>query len=167
MCVETCTVLHSKEAQKAQVWRSSGSKSCELKEVRLQETAMNFVQPLEHDALKLMNGMYRNLPILEKWKVTRFLSKVTEEVLMPEFQSAEGHGYSREIPKEVQYLVIIGDLHGQLFNLIAYLVRIMETYTGQGLNPLDGSSLLLRDPRIQYVFLGDYVDRGERGLELS
>ena len=62
--------------------------------------------------------------------------------------------------------MIIGDLHGQLFNLIGYLLFIKSKLNDKGLSMLDGSSLLFCDPSMQYVFMGDYVDRGERGVEL-
>eukprot|EP00438_Fugacium_kawagutii_P010621 Skav201641 [mRNA] locus=scaffold3087:82376:83353:+ [translate_table: standard] len=80
--------------------------------------------------------------------------------------AAGGHGYSRQLSKETQNVAIIGDLHGQLFNLIAFLLEIKTQYENKGFTSLPGSSLLFCDPRMKYVFMGDYVDRGERGVEL-
>ncbi|CAK9058035.1 unnamed protein product, partial [Durusdinium trenchii] len=167
LCAEKCTVVHTKESQQVLVLRESGPEpQCELQKVGFPEMAIQFVEQLEHDALKITDGEYWRLPLMEAKKIKFFLSKVKEDVLMPEFQAAEGHGASREISTEVKHVAIIGDLHGQLFNLIAHLIRIKETYKDKGFIPLDGSSLLFCDPRMQYIFLGDYVDRGERGIEL-
>ena len=96
-------------------------------------------------------------------KVKKFL-KLGEEAVAAEY--FVNRGFSREVSSEVKDVAIIGDLHGQLFNLIAYLVEIKKAYEEKGYSSLDGSSLLVCDPRMQYIFLGDYLDRGERAVEL-
>ena len=165
-CFEDCTVVHSGEPQNATVMRRSGrgsSPQCELyhRDLPLQELAMDFVEQLEISALKLTRGNYGDLPLMKAGKVESFLEKVKEKVLKPEFDQ---QGYSQEIKSK--NVVIIGDLHGQLFNLIGYLLFIKSKLNDKGLSMLDGSSLLFCDPSMQYVFMGDYVDRGERGVEL-
>eukprot|EP00438_Fugacium_kawagutii_P035455 Skav216636 [mRNA] locus=scaffold1255:147905:154122:+ [translate_table: standard] len=167
LCPETCTVHHSQNAQEVQVARISDSSGmrCEIVAPDLQEIAAIFVEQLEKEALRL-SGDYGKLPMMKTYKVAEFLKKVQEEVLSPEKGAAGGFGYSREIPKEAQSVAIIGDLHGQLFNLIAYLLEIKEKYKDKGFSSLSESSLLFCDPRMKYVFMGDYVDRGERGVEL-
>ena len=168
VCFEDCTVVHSGEPQNATVMRRSGigsSPQCELYhgDLPLQELAMDFVEQLETEALKLTDGNSRDLPLMKAGKVQSFLEKVQQEVLKPEF---EKQGYSQEIKSK--NVVIIGDLHGQLFNLIGYLLYIKSQsfLTDKGFKMLEGSSLLFCDPGFQYVFMGDYVDRGERGVEL-
>ncbi|CAK9110074.1 unnamed protein product, partial [Durusdinium trenchii] len=158
-CVEKCKAASSGSGSVDVLRPSGGQAFCEPQ-------AMDFVEQLEKDALSISDGQYGQLPLMKAVKVIFFLRKVKEDVLGPEFQAAEGHRTSREISTEVKHVAIIGDLHGQLFNLIAHLIRIKETYKDKGFIPLDGSSLLFCDPRMQYIFLGDYLDRGERGIEL-
>ena len=165
MCVETCTVLHTNESQQVFVIRDLFAGQCRLADPGLQEFAMDFVEQLEKTALALPIGKYRGLPLIRHPSaIKRFLSHLKKEVLVPEKQAAEGQGWSREIT--ARYVAIIGDLHGQLFNLIAWLIYIKEQYQDKGFSKLEGSSLLICDPQLKYVFLGDYVDRGERGLEV-
>ena len=164
-CIEDCTVLHSKEPQEAIVMRRSGrgsSPQCELyyQDLTLQEFAMDFVEQLE-TALTLTNGNYGDLPLMKAGKVLSFLEKVEKKVLKPEFDQQR---YSQEIKSNT--VAIIGDLHGQLFNLIGFMLVIKDKYKDKGFSMLEGSSLLFCDPGMQYVFLGDYVDRGERGVEV-
>eukprot|EP00438_Fugacium_kawagutii_P035457 Skav216638 [mRNA] locus=scaffold1255:155300:156268:+ [translate_table: standard] len=169
LCQETCTVRHSKRSQKVNVTRPSGpgQSQCALMNPDVQEIAMDLVKEMEKEALRLSTGDYGFLPIMKAWKIKHFLNAVLEEVLRPDMAAAGGHGYSREISQEVvQNVAIIGDLHGQLFNLIAYLLEIKDQYKDKGFSRLRGSSLLFCDPRMKYVFMGDYVDRGERGVEL-
>ena len=165
-CVEDCTVLHSKEPQKAKVIRRSGpvAPQCELyhRDLPLQELATDFVEQLEKTALTLTHENYEDLELMRPDKVKSFLKKVKNEVLQPELNQ---QSYSQEI-NATQNAVIIGDLHAQLFNLISFLILIKEKYKDKGFTTLDGSALLFCDPGIQYVFMGDYVDRGERGVEL-
>ena len=169
-CQERCTVLHSQEPAEVEVLRKPGADvqpECQLKQVRLQDAAMDFVDQLENKALTLQTNRYGDLPLMNKRTVISFLQQVKAEVIHPEFENSPGHGYSRQILSQTnQTIAIIGDLHGQLFNLIAYLVTIKEKYEGEDLSILDGSSLLYCDPRMHYLFMGDYVDRGERGVEL-
>eukprot|EP00435_Cladocopium_sp_Y103_P015795 s464_g3.t2 len=166
VCVEDCTVLHSKEPQKAKVTRRSGpvAPQCQLYhgDLALHELAMDFVQQLETKALTLTDGNYEDLPLMKAGTVKSFLKKLKNEVLQPELDQ---QGYSQEI-NATKKAVILGDLHGQLFNLISFLILIKDKYKEKGFSTLEGSSLLFCDPGIQYVFMGDYVDRGERGLEL-
>lgn len=165
-CVEDCTVLHSKEPQKAKVIRRSGpaAPQCELyhRDLPLQELATDFVEQLEKTALTLTHENYEDLELMRPDKVKSFLKKVKNEVLQPELNQ---QSYSQEI-NATQNAVIIGDLHAQLFNLISFLILVKEKYKDKGFTTLDGSALLFCDPGIQYVFMGDYVDRGERGVEL-
>ena len=123
---------------------------------------MDFVEQLETSALTLTDGNYGDLPLMTPGKVKSFLKKVKNEVLQPELNQ---QNYSKEIDA-TKNVVIFGDLHGQLFNLISFLILIQEKYQDKGFTTLDGSALLFCDPGMQYVFMGDYVDRGERGVEL-
>eukprot|EP00438_Fugacium_kawagutii_P034654 Skav201620 [mRNA] locus=scaffold5983:35985:38262:- [translate_table: standard] len=164
MCEETCKVVESGESKSVKVKRKSGGgkESCSPGGA-LQEFAADFVK-LEDEALRIPTG--QSLPMKAK-KVQRFLEAVRDEVLRPEMEAAGGHGYSRTISKElVENVAIIGDLHGQLFNLIAFLLAIKKQYHGKGFSTLPGSYLLFCDPRMTYLFMGDYVDRGEMGVEL-
>lgn len=162
-CEENCTVVHSGKPEHAQVIRQNGpgSPQCVLQETP-QEVAADFIERLEKGPLR--DGWYigkrgGGVP----WpRVKKFLKHVTGEVAA-EYRR---HGFSREVSSEVKDVAIIGDLHGQLFNLIAYLVEIKKKYEEKGYSSLDGSSLLVCDPRMQYIFLGDYLDRGERAAEL-
>eukprot|EP00427_Karlodinium_veneficum_P033740 CAMPEP_0169198552 /NCGR_PEP_ID=MMETSP1016-20121227/8873_1 /TAXON_ID=342587 /ORGANISM="Karlodinium micrum, Strain CCMP2283" /LENGTH=853 /DNA_ID=CAMNT_0009275295 /DNA_START=91 /DNA_END=2653 /DNA_ORIENTATION=+ len=61
--------------------------------------------------------------------------------------------------------VIIGDIHGQLFFMLPMLEDIKNRHPDYALLP--GSDLLLCDERLQYVFLGDFVDRGAHGIEVA
>ncbi|CAJ1397136.1 unnamed protein product [Effrenium voratum] len=164
-CAETCTVLHTNEPKKVLVKRDLLSGLCRIQDPGLKEYAVDFVEQLEKTALTLPTGRYRELPLVKQPStIKRFLSHLEEEVIVPEKLAAEGRGFSREIT--ARHLAIIGDLHGQLFNLIAWLIYIKEQYQDKGFSELEGSSLLICDPQLKYVFLGDYVDRGERGLEV-
>ena len=160
VCEETCTG-HKKTVK---VWRKSGrgSPQCAVQGLGVKEMALDFVKQLEVDALKLTDGNYHHLPLMKPHKVQEFLRLMGKEVLKPEHSQ---HGYSVEI-NSTKHVVIIGDLHGQLFNLIGFLFHTKEYHKDESFQKLRGSKLLYCDPGLQYVFMGDYVDRGERGLEL-
>lgn len=102
----------------------------------------------------------KHLPWLKGDRVKAFLEKMQETM----DQEMNKHGYSREITAE--HVVIIGDLFGQLFTLIAFLNKIKEHYADKGFKILDESSFLFCDPSIQYVFLGNYVQWGESSVEV-
>ena len=161
LCEELCT-SHSNE--EVHVWRNSGNAipQCDVRGLEFEAVALDFVKQLEVDALKLTSGNHRDLALLRHDKVKNFLKEVGEKVLKPELSQ---RGFSQEVTS-TKNVVIIGDLHGQLFNLIAHLLNVKDHYEPKGLKHLDGSKLLYCDPALQYVFMGDYVDRGERGIEL-
>ncbi|CAE7028774.1 BSL1 [Symbiodinium sp. CCMP2592] len=161
-CEEKCTVVHSGKPQHVQVLRRSGPGSplC-IPQESPEQVAADFIEQLEKGPLR--DGWYIGKRGGVQWpKVKKFL-KLGKAAVTDEHRR---HGFSREVSGEVKDVAIIGDLHGQLFNLIAYLVEIKKAYQEKGYSSLDGSSLLVCDPRMQYIFLGDYLDRGERAVEL-
>ena len=139
-CVEDCTVLHSNKSQmsqKAKVIRRSGPRSpqCQLDhrdlDLPLQDLAKDFVDQLETALTK--NYDLELMRPGKHGKVKTFLKKVRKEVLQPELKQ---QNYSREI-NATQTSVIIGDLHGQLFNLISFLILIQTRYNDKGFTTLD------------------------------
>jgi len=122
------------------------------------EMAKLYVQSMEKIAL-VVGPYYREPPGMDADRVTQFLRRMTLEV----HAEREAFGYARAV-SSTRSVVIIGDLHGQLFNLIAYLKQIQNKYSH--LEKLPESELLVCDPKLQYLFMGDYVDRGERSTEM-
>lgn len=130
----------------------------------VQESAAMYVKSMEETALTKVSH-YSEVPGMNQAEMQNFLHLFTESVLEPELAS---EGYSR-IVRATDSAVVIGDLHGQLFNLIAFLRVIKEQVTAKADHKvLPESKLLICDPKkFQYVFMGDYVDRGERSVELA
>jgi len=141
--------------------RSASTSDLEWEGVR--EGAAMYVKNMEETALAKVSH-YSEVPGMNEVDLHDFLQTFTRSVLQPELDS---DGYSR-IVKATDSAVVIGDLHGQLFNLIAFLRVIKEQVTGKAEHMvLPESKLLICDPKFQYVFMGDYVDRGERSVEVA
>jgi hypothetical protein len=165
-CKEVCQVKDGKghSGGEVSVLRESqdADPACTLSlfDYPVEEIGMWFIEQIETTALKLVAHRKKHLPWLKGDRVKAFLEKMQETM----DQEMNKHGYSREIPAE--HVVIIGDLFGQLFTLIAFLNKIKEHYADKGFKILDESSFLFCDPSIQYVFLGNYVQWGESSVEV-
>lgn len=177
MCDEICDVkLNPAQSVPVRLQRESGFQRCQLRHDKnkglsqkqstafnspVEEIGMWFIEQIETRALKLVvDRKEKHLPLLKGDTVEAFLEKMQETM----DQEMNKHGYSREITAE--HVVIIGDLYGQLFTLIAFLNEIKEHYADKGFKTLDESSFLFCDPSIQYVFLGNYVQWGESSVEV-
>ncbi|CAJ1434066.1 unnamed protein product [Effrenium voratum] len=130
----------------------------------LQEKATGCVKSLERDALGAHS--YTDLTQIDVDWISEYLDEMMEKVLEPERQA---NTYARTLPPSEAY-VIIGDLHGQLFNLLSFLHKARMTWLPpeEGIEPLQPSMDFVCSPeKVRYVFLGDYVDRGERSIETA
>jgi len=164
-CAEICQVRDGEGYLEVTALRESQvpNPSCELSVFNypVEEIGMWFIEQIETTALKLVvQSRQKDLPLLDGDTVQAFLEKIGPATVA-EFKK---HGFSREITAE--HVVMIGDLYGQLFTLIAFLNEIKEHYADKGFKTLDESSFLFCDPSIQYVFLGDYVNWGESSVEV-
>ncbi|CAE7379835.1 PAPP5 [Symbiodinium natans] len=125
----------------------------------MHRVAAMYVESMEETAIAKTN-LYEDVPGMDYSIMKPFLEGVAHDVLTTELHE---HGFARMVTAS-HHAVIIGDLHGQLFNLLAYLKQLKADFPDY--NTLPESKLFICDPKMQYVFMGDYVDRGERSIEI-
>ncbi|CAE7817476.1 unnamed protein product, partial [Symbiodinium sp. CCMP2456] len=77
--------------------------------------------------------------------ITAFLTAFNDEVLEPELAA---EGFSRRVTA-TQATVVLGDLHGQLFNLLAFLRHLHQKVDVTHLSLLPASKLFICDPKLQ------------------
>jgi len=124
----------------------------------LEASAHAYLELLESHGLALdeTNKIQKNE------KLHNFFTQIKELLVK------EGSAVTVATKGEKRRMLVIGDIHASLYSLISIL-QVSITSMQKDITDLkmvEGSRFMPCDERIHYAFLGDYVDRGEHGLEV-
>ncbi|ORC93677.1 serine/threonine-protein phosphatase 2A, catalytic subunit [Trypanosoma theileri] len=115
--------------------------------------------PARNKYIKLISDLLQNTPITDV-----FLSGASDAILLcqdaREVLEKECVVLDIDIT-EKDDLIIVGDIHGQFVDLLHSVLSIQVKQSGK-----NEGSCKLPQPEYKFLFLGDYVDRGPRSVEV-